>query len=272
MALTNETLQLRAKAKRAGIENYGSMSAKELSAALAGSGGSSKRKSAAAVGGKRKSASAVDRKPSRSGAKRKPAKTTPAAKSPKRGKAKRSSSGGKRNTTNTRKHERATASSNGRRSGKPGRNLIDRSQIDWTMPWAGGESGNRGTIMKKLRKHKGNYAKVYAALKDEARKMFPKSSKTNERYSADKSRAQLKWYIGRTAFDYVTGTKQHSKATNRKPDRRTNGKAPEKPSERSAPKRAGTSTRKRASAQAGSRKRTGGSSKRGSTKRKSVKR
>jgi hypothetical protein len=131
--------------------------------------------------------------------------------------------------------------------------------------------------MKALRKHRGNYAKVYDALKGNARKMFPKSSKTGERYSADKSRAQLKWYIGRTAFDYVTGTNQHSKSTNRKADRRTNGKPAG--ARQTARKSGGTRkpARKPAKAQTGSRKRAAASQRAGgktrkSTKRKTVKR
>jgi hypothetical protein len=273
MALTNETLQLRAKAKRAGIPNYGSMSADELRAALAGGKGSKKRKSASTLG-KRKSASTVTKRTSST---RKSAKKAPAAKSATSGKAKRSSTGGTRKRSTARKIGTNAKTQARHSTGKPGRNLIDRSAIDWKADWPGGESGNRGIIMKALRRFKGNYAKVYDHLKPQARKMFSKSSKTGERYSADKARAQLRWYIGRTAFDYVTATGQHQKSTNRKPDRRTNGKAAG--AAKSTRKSGGTrkSTPKAASRQTGSRKRTAASQRAGgktrkSTKRKSVKR
>ena len=132
--------------------------------------------------------------------------------------------------------------------------------------------------MKALRKHRGNYNKVYDALKGQARKMFPKSSKTGERYTADKSRSQLRWYIGRTAFDFVTATGQHQKSTNRKQDRRSSGNSTG--ARRSTRAAGGTrkSTRKPATAQRRSGGRSGGSTrkaptaKRSTTKRKSVKR
>jgi hypothetical protein len=283
MALTNETVQLRAKAKRAQIPNFGSMSAAELRAALKYPTSGSKRKSASKVGGKRKSASAVTKRTSST---RKSTKKTPAAKSVSTGKAKRSSAGGTRERTartvgkDSKRDNRSTrqvAQDNGKRTGKPGRNLIDRSAIDWKAEWPGGESGNRGIIMKALRRFKGNYAKVYDHLKPQARKMFPKSSKTGERYSADKARAQLRWYVGRTAFDFVTATGQHQKSTNRKPDRRTNGKAAgsrqtrKTGSGRTSPTRKPATRKKGAQGRARASQKPGGKTRK-STKRKSVKR
>ena len=262
MGLTNEVVKLRGQARKAGIEDYGSMSAAELRIALKGAGSSSKpsskrktRKSVTAI------ASTAAKRVTRKSAS---AKKTPAAKSPARGEAKRSSSGG-----STRKSV-TPASSNG----KPGRNLIDRKQIDWTLDWAGGTKGNRGIIFKALRKHRGNYEKVYAALKADARKMFPKNTKTGERYSADKSRAQLKWYIGRTAFDYVTATKQHQKSTNRKPDRRTEGNSTGARKSGGSSRARSTPTRKTATAQrsSGTRKTASPRKRSGTAKRKTVKR
>jgi hypothetical protein len=266
MPLDNKLIKLRAQAKKAGVPSYGSMSRAELQAALAGNGDepkASKRKSGGSVkretGVKVFSDDRPKRKPKRKqSVARKQAVTNPEAEmserqakrivakyAGKRGRrpaefyvaqeilgdnpapSKRKSVASAKPKAQSRRKASVTepkASSNG--NGDAGRNLIDKSAIDWKAEWAGGQSGNRGLIMKALRRFKGDYKKVIAHLRDNPgeSKMYPKSSKTGKRYTKSEALAMLKWHVGRTAFDFVTATGQHDKATNRKGDKRTTGR------------------------------------------------
>jgi hypothetical protein len=213
MALDNALIRLRAKAKKAGVPNYGQMSRSELQSAL--KGGTSKRKSASAVS-KRKSATTVGRKATG----RKPArKATTAVAKRKPGRPKGSGSKPSRAKGFAAAKKTTRASSNG----DAGRNQIDVSNVDWSAEWTGGTRGNRAIIMKALRRFKGNRAKVVKHLEGNAQKMFAKSSKDGHKYNKAEAMNLLKWYISRVAFDFVTGTGQHEIATNRKPDKRTHG-------------------------------------------------
>lgn len=243
MAMSKEDLKLRAQARKAGIEGYQEMSLAEIREALsdAKSGKAKpKRKSASAVS-KRKSASAVT-KPGRKPKRGRPARKSTdedsdmSEKQAKRIVSKYAHKRGRRpaefyeaqavlgieddkpkaKPVSKRKSAGKSKVTKASQNGDAGRNLIDHDSIDWSAEWAGGLRGNRAKIMKALRKFRGDYDKVFNSLKDTAQKMYAKSQKTGKRYSKSEALAMLRWHIGRTAFDFVTGTEQHTKATNRK--------------------------------------------------------
>lgn len=199
----SDVMQLRAKAKARGISGYKAMNADELRKALGSSNGAGTKSAAKAavssapVKGKktagRKTAS-VKSAPAKATAKRqttgakKVAKSTPKAEQPKRGRP-------------------AKAQVNGvSKNYHGGRNLIDNSEVDWTIPWE--VSGIRGEIFKALRKAKGDTDKTYEALKDRATE-FWKKNRAGERILKDRALAILRWNISRVKFDYVIATKQH---------------------------------------------------------------
>lgn len=215
--MADSVLKLRTEAKNLGIENYRKMSASQLRNAIerantgeiepqAENGGNPKRKSAKAVKGatKRKTAKRVTKAVTkRAPAKRAAQKSAPAAKSRTRGEAKRP-------TATKRAATKQPTRARGRHAG---RNLIDNTEIDWSAESPVGNSGgNRGIIVKALRKFKGDQKKVFAHLQPQAKEMYPKSSTTGERYSKAKAESLLKWHISRVKFDFVMSTGQHQKS------------------------------------------------------------
>jgi hypothetical protein len=213
MALS-EVIKLRGKAKALGIAGYKAMSEKELTAAIAGSNGTaSKTKSTKAV----KTATKTAGKKTAS-AKSAPAKT---AKRPTTG-AKRGRPVGSKNKTTKTAVEKAPAKrgrppGSGTKTAKVvksnyhgGRNLIDNSTIDWTAEWTGAKSGVRAIIFKALKKNKGDKQKTFEMLLPDVTEIFPKNTRTGERYTKERRLALLRWNIGRVAFDFVIATGQHS--------------------------------------------------------------
>ncbi len=207
--MANESIQLRAKAKKLGIEGYKAMSQDELRAAIkraegkSGSGGKTAASKSGKNGTGRKSAGAKTASGRKSAAK----VTKPAAKK----------SSAKKSSASTAK--KAPAKSNTAKrpsSGGAGRVGIDNASIDWTAESNVGKSGgNREVIMKSLRKFKGNVDKVFAALSDNAQKMYPKTEDGKKRTKAE-AQTLLRWHISRVKFDFVKDTGQHQGATRSK--------------------------------------------------------
>lgn len=112
------------------------------------------------------------------------------------------------------KSGKSSKSSTAKVKGEAGRALIDNSSIDWTLDSSVGNDpkSNRGVIMKALRKAKGNVAKVFGNLKDEAQTMYPKTTDGKKRSKAD-AQALLRWHISRVKYDYVKDTDQHESIT-----------------------------------------------------------
>lgn len=228
--MANEKVLLRAEALKLGIDGYRTMSTDELRDAIkrakgTGSKGKSavsaapaKGKSAASTNGtkgKTAAKSAVKKgktsaaKPSKG--KSAPAKSTKQKSSPAKGKAakgtaKRPTTAGKGKATTTAKAKTSAAKgSTSRRTAKnaPARVDIDRSQIDWRAESKVGASGKRKEVMDALRKHKGNYDKVFDALEGRARAFY----KGKTKHEAER---MLRWLINRVAFDFVMSTEQHT--------------------------------------------------------------
>lgn len=291
----SESIILRAKAKSLNIAGYKQMSMDELRAAVAGSDNgaeatvaktnTSKRKSTGRKSAKGVAKKATTAKPAPAkSTKRKPAKRKSAA--AKKGTAKRQATGkakpavkrgrakvttAKRKSTTAKKRGTAKARSTQRKvktlNAGGGRQMIDETQIDWTAESSVGNDAqsNRGIIMKLLRSKKGNVQKVFDALADKAKSMYPKTEDGRAR-SKDAAQTLLRWHIGRTRFDFVKSSGQHPEADNpayAKAARKRFGKAaPRKragASRKAAPAkgRAKTTTAKRGP-QKGARKRTGG--------------
>ena len=214
MAPTN-IIELRAKAKQKGIEGYRTMSLSELQAALKG-GAAKSSTNGASAGRKSAGRKSTPKATVTKTAGRKSAKSAPAAKSAKAGKAKRPTAGGTRKSAvrNTPTKPKATRATSTATSGVRSR-IVD-GDIDWTAEWNGGQDGNRGTIMKLLRKFKGNSDKVFNALADKAKTMYPKQPNGRAR-SKDDAQRLLRWHINRIKFDFVTATEQHVTGGGSKP-------------------------------------------------------
>lgn len=239
--MASELIQLRARAKKAGIpasefKGLGIADLKNLiagsatpAAAKKGAPAKGAAKPAVVKGAARKAAPAKGA-PARKPAARKPAATKPTAKkapatstarkpatrsTAAKGTAKRPSSAAVKKApvrkpvaakAPARKPAKATAA---------GRNLIDNSQIDWQAEWSGGQSGNRQTIIKAVRRFKGDTTKVFNHLADQAQAMFPKNEITNAKRTKAEAQAQLRWMISRVKLDFVKATGQHESSTNR---------------------------------------------------------
>jgi hypothetical protein len=206
----NDVMQLRAKAKAAGVAGYKAMNADELKKALNGSGSKTSAKTAvskSAGSGRetaagRKTAASVKSAPAktakrqttgaRKAAPSRTAKSTPKAEQPKRGRPAGSKS--------AKKTDGASSNYHG------GRNLIDNSEIDWRANWAVG--GIRGEIFKVLRKHKGDTDKTYDELAPRAQE-FWKKNRAGERILKEQALNTLRWNISRVKFDFVMATGQH---------------------------------------------------------------
>lgn len=217
-------IKLRAKAKTLGIEGYKGMSSSELSEAVKksegkkGSTGTTAAKSASTNGRKRgsgaavksavkKAASTVTKKATTkksTGRKSASAKSAPA-------KAKRPTTGAKRGGSTAKKSTTTRSSSNG----NAGRNVIDNSKIDWTAESNVGASEPRATIMKWLRKFKGDVEKVYNKLEGDVATLYKANKRTGEKYTQAKRKELLRWHISRVKFDFVMDSGQHEKSTNR---------------------------------------------------------
>lgn len=224
-----ESIQLRAQAKTLGIEGYRKMSIAELTAAIKSAKGTatnpvktagskngaaadkpvkgSARKTAKKTVAKVKAAvkkTAAKPAPKKSTVRKSSVKTTPATSKKKSGTAKRSASGAGKV-----------------KAGQPGRVLIDNSEIDWTAESRVGQSpGNRQTILKLLRKHKGNVAKVKAVLNDKAQSMYGKTD-DGKRRTKGAAIALLSWHISRIKFDFVKDTGQHNGVVRAKTAKKT---------------------------------------------------
>lgn len=225
--MANETITLRAKAKRLGIDGYKGMSPDELRQAIKsaeGKSGSSGRKTAAKSsangrkssgrkGTARKTAkskvtkgTAKSSRKSASSAKSAPAKSTARKSSAKSGAAKGAKA--KRQTSGTTK---------AKANGDVGRMAIDNASIDWKAESnVGASGGNRGDIMKLLRRYKGNVDKVFDALADNAQKMYPKTQ-DGKRRSKGEAQTLLRWHISRVKYDFAKDTGQHEGITRSKP-------------------------------------------------------
>lgn len=233
-----QKILLKAEANKLGIPGYRTMSEAQLRTAIAtAKGGASKGKGKAApatsangVKGKGKAAPAKGKTTSpavKGKGKSAPAKKSTAKKStPVKGKASQGTA--KRPTTAKPSTKgKATAPKKGTQTAKPkstrrkpgqpvGRATIDRTSIDWKVESNVGRTGKRHEVMVALRKHKGNYDKVFDALKGNAVKWYPTAlnsypnESNNKRHAAERA---LRWLINRVALDFVKATEQHVSGT-----------------------------------------------------------
>jgi hypothetical protein len=211
--MANEQILLRAKARKLGIDGYRKMSLDELKRAIKSAEGktgkSSKTAAKTASTNGRKTATKTTGKKSAGRAKSAPAKSAKTG-----AKAKRRATGAK--SSSTRKASvpnRKPTASKSMQNGSVLRADIDNSSVDWTADWNGGKTGNRGEIMKLLRKHKGNVEKVFDKLADKAKTMYPKTNDGRARSKAD-AQTLLRWHISRIKYDFVKATDQHESADN----------------------------------------------------------
>jgi hypothetical protein len=202
------TLEIRAKAKQLGIEGYKAMSASELQDAIKNHGKSEKAAPAKKKGAAKKSAAPAKSVSKKSSAKKTAKKSAP-AKAEKVAK-KRGRPAGSKNV------KKAVKVTKPKADGPSGRNLIDDKSIDWKAEWSGGQRGNRQTILKAVRKFRGNVDKCFELLKPDAQQLFKTSPTTGKKYTKAEAEALLRWNISRVKFDFVTGTGQHEASTNRK--------------------------------------------------------
>lgn len=235
-------IQKFAKAKRLGIDGYRSMSEADLDAAIAkaekGSApAAAKGKTPVAAKGKVSSSAAKGKTASTTAAKGKTAarkttapatkstaqKSTPRASAAK-GKASRQSPA-KATTTKapakkTTPARKSAANTSARviplaKRARPKtvktqgtRNTIDMSSIDWQAETTVGRSGKRSDVLKALKKFKGNYNKVFEALKDQAKVYYKGKTKAEAEH-------MLRWLIARVAYDFVMNTGQHNPGSRR---------------------------------------------------------
>jgi len=231
---------LKAEANQLGIPGYRTMSEAQLRTAIAtAKGGSSKGKGKTAtatsdngVKGKGKAAPAKGKTTSpavKGKGKSAPAKKSTAKKSTPAVKGKASQGTAKRPATAKKPvtKGKVTAPKKGTQTTKPkstrrkpgqpvGRATIDRSSIDWKAESNVGRTGKRHDVLVALRKHKGNYDKVFEALKPNAVKWYPTAlnsypnESNNKRHAAER---MLRWLINRVALDFAKKTGQHQSGT-----------------------------------------------------------
>lgn len=99
----------------------------------------------------------------------------------------------------------------GGKVGRGGYTFVDRSGIDWTLDSNVGRTGKRADVMSGLRRHKGDYLKVFLDLRDRAEEFYPNALKAYPKMGTLKKAAehQLRWLIARVALDYAVKTNQH---------------------------------------------------------------
>lgn len=224
----NEKIALKAEAATLGIDGYRTMGLDELRVAIEDAKVTKPLKGKATNGASPARKPPVKGKVSRTPAKGK-GKTAPAAKSKGRktvarkrtavrGKASRVDSPARRiRATTGRKtvgrktvarkargvKSTAVAEASTRKRGQSYRAGIDRTVIDWSLESnVGATPGKRQDVMKALRKHKGNYDKVFDALVDNARTYYKGKTKHD-------AELMLRWLINRVAYDYVLKSGQH---------------------------------------------------------------
>lgn len=92
---------------------------------------------------------------------------------------------------------------------------IDNSKVDWKAPSSVGTEGKRKDVLDNLRKFKGDKAKTFDALKDNAVKWYPNALNSFPNAPTKKHAAErmLVWLIGRVAYDFVKKTGQHQDGT-----------------------------------------------------------
>lgn len=228
--------RLKAKAKMLGISGYEKMDEAALKAAI------EKKNSAAKPAAKKPAAKPRTTKtaPKKTTAKKPLAKKVSAAtikgksaaKPPAKSKAQKSSPKGKAAQgtakrapaksktapkTTARKSRKTPAdvvvrSYEGGRVGEGGYTNLDVANIDWNRPTRVGRDGKRKDVMDGLRRHKGDYLKVFLDLRENALGYYPNALNAFPRYGKDKRAAaehQLRWLIARVALDYATKTYQH---------------------------------------------------------------
>lgn len=223
--MAKETLELRAQAKRLDIPGYRQLSVEELKTAIrkAEGGGTKSAKRATTTDNGKATAKAT---PTKGAAKKtatkgtaKTAKTTERksapAKSSQKGTAKRRAAGSGTKVTATvtkptpKAKAQAKSAPKAQANGQAGRVAIVNSDIDWKAESnVGASGGNRETIMKALRRFKGNVTKVFEHLEDQAQVMYPKTVENRKRSKAD-AQSLLRWHISRVKFDFVKDTGQH---------------------------------------------------------------
>jgi hypothetical protein len=180
---------LRRKAKAAGVSASairGASSEAELKALISGANGVAPRKSTARKAVRK----AIAVKKSRSAAK------SPAAKST-RGKAKR------------------TSTTPARKSSASGRNLIGSVDFNKTKGWNARNGSAPDTIIKALKKYKGNRDKAFEALLPDVWDFVGKMKRNGDKRTKQEAGEMLRYRISRTLFDFVNQTGQHKTATNR---------------------------------------------------------
>lgn len=212
--MASEKIKLMARARKAGIDGYKSMTEEQLKSALdtaerpaaaPAKGKATPAKSTNGTKGKGKSAvtavkAAVGKatgkgKPaSKSTAKSAPAKSTAQKSTPAKGKAAQGAQA-KRPATGGRRPKAID-----------GVSRLDNSKIDWTLDSNVGQSGKRKLVLDRLRKFEGDKAKVVKSLEAKATDFY-------EGKSEDDARKALVWLVGRVAFDYAVKTGQHQQGT-----------------------------------------------------------
>jgi len=239
--MATSKILLKAEANQLGIPGYRTMSEPQLRTAIAtAKGGTSKGKGKTpasttstnnvkgkgkAVPAKGKTTSPVVKGKGKSAPAKKSTakKTTPVVKGKaSQGTAKRPATAKKpatkgKVTAPKKGTQTAKPKSTRRKPGQPvGRATIDRSSIDWKAESNVGRTGKRHDVLVALRKHRGNYDKVFEALKPNAVKWYPTAlnsypnESNNKRHAAERA---LRWLINRVALDFVKKTGQHQSGT-----------------------------------------------------------
>lgn len=147
-------------------------------------------------------------------------KTAPRAQAPK-GKVERPTTGGSKGKTTTTANKGKTASAAkapARRTQSAARGTVEsfkatinNKEIDWKAESTVGHEGKRKDVLDALRKFKGDKAKVFELLRDNAVKWYPNALNSypnapNKKHAAER---MLVWLIGKVAYDFVKKTGQH---------------------------------------------------------------
>jgi hypothetical protein len=163
--------------------------------------------------------------PAKAATKAKTSKSAPAAKSTTqksapakgaaaKGEAKRPTSGAKvtkaKPTANS--DDVIRRSTQGGHVGVGGYTNIDVSGIDWGAETTVGTSGKRKETLDLLRKHKGDTAEVFKALRHKAAEWYPNAYKAypTSPTKLAASERQLRWLIARVRYDFASKTGQHA--------------------------------------------------------------
>lgn len=95
------------------------------------------------------------------------------------------------------------------------KSTIDNKAVNWKAESTVGLSGKRKDVLDALRKFKGDKAKAFEELKENAVKWYPNAMNSYPTAPTKKHAAErmLVWLIGKVAYDFVKKTGQHQDGT-----------------------------------------------------------